>query len=95
MAAYVVVNIDVTDPARYADYIAVAGATVAEFGGEYLARGGAAQRLEGSWDPKRVVILRFDSVDAANAWWTSDAYAGPRAMRQAAATTDMMLVDGV
>jgi uncharacterized protein (DUF1330 family) len=95
MAAYVMVNIDVTDPARYADYIAVAGATVAAFGGEYLARGGAAQRLEGSWNPKRVVILRFDSVEAAKAWWSSDAYAGPKAMRQAAAITDMMLVDGV
>jgi len=95
MAAYIVLNIDVTDPARYPEYAKVAGATVEQYGGRYLARGGTATTLEGSIQPKRVVILEFPSYERAKAWWDCEEYRGPKAIRQSAATSDTILVDGV
>ena len=95
MAAYVVLNIDVTDPTRYADYARAAGATVELFGGTYLVRGGRAEALEGSADPKRVVILQFPTYERAKAWWDSAEYREPKLIRQSAARSDTLIVDGV
>jgi len=95
MAAYVIVNIEITDPVGYAEYAKAAGATVAQYGGEYLARGGRAERLEGDWEPKRFVVLRFDSLERAKAWWASAEYAEPKSMRQSASKTNMIVVEGV
>jgi uncharacterized protein (DUF1330 family) len=95
MPAYVIVNIEVTDPARYPEYIQAAPPTIARFGGRYLARGGRAERLEGEWDPKRFVVLEFPTYERAREWWASEEYAGPRALRQASARANMILVEGL
>jgi uncharacterized protein (DUF1330 family) len=95
MAAYLIVNVDVTDPVRYQDYVKEVPATIAAFGGRYLARGGKAEVLEGAYSPKRMVILEFESVERARAWWASEVYREPKALRQASATTDLILVEGV
>jgi uncharacterized protein (DUF1330 family) len=95
VAAYVIVDIHVTDPIRYEDYKPQAAATVAAFGGRYLARGGAAQVLEGDWQPGRLVILEFPDTATAQRWLDSEDYRGPRALRQATSTTNMVLVPGV
>ena len=95
MAAYMVLNIEVTDPTRYADYAKAAGATVEQFGGRYLARGGRAESLEGSVQPKRVVILEFPTAERAKAWWDSAEYREPKRIRQSAATSDTLIVEGV
>ena len=95
MAAYIIVNIEITDPERYAEYIKVAPSTIAKFGGEYLARGGKVEKLEGSWEPKRVVVLEFETYEKAKAWWSCDEYAGPKKLRQSAAITNMILVEGM
>ena len=95
MAAYVILNIEVTDPTRYADYIKAAGTTVERYGGKYLARGGRAEKLEGSTEPKRFVILEFPSYERAKAWWDCVEYQGPKAIRRSAAHSDAILVDGV
>lgn len=95
MAAYVLVNIEVHDPDRYAEYIRIAPATVAKYQGRYVARGGRTERLEGDWRPRRVVVLEFPTYDLAKAWWSSEEYRGPKALRQATASTDMVLVEGV
>ena len=68
--------------------------TLAQFGARYLARGGTATQLEGTWEPKRVVILEFDSADRARAWWSSEDYRELRELRQASARTNMILVEG-
>lgn len=95
MSAYIILNVEIADPQGYAEYVKLAGATVSAYGGRYLARGGKAETLEGAAAPRRVVVLEFDSYDRARAWWTSDEYAGAKAIRQRAARTDMILVDGV
>jgi uncharacterized protein (DUF1330 family) len=95
MAAYVIVNIEVTDPGPYEEYKRQAAATIAQYGGRYLVRGGAAERLEGSWVPRRVVVLEFPSAARAREWLHSPEYAPALKLRQAAAKSDMILVEGV
>lgn len=95
MAAYIIVDIDVRNAAEYEDYKQQASRTIEKFGGEFLVRGGLATPLEGDWNPKRLVVLRFDSAERARAWWSSEEYAGPKALRQRTAYSRMVLVEGV
>lgn len=95
MAAYIIVNVEVTDTTRYADYTRVVGDSLVPYGGRFLVRGGRAEKLEGSLDPKRVVVLEFPSLERAKAWWSSEEYREPKAIRQRSSTTDMIVVDGV
>jgi len=95
MAGYVIVNIEVTDAERYKEYIQAAPASIARFGGRYLARGGRAERLEGDWMPLRFVVLEFPSYERAREWWASDDYAAARALRQASANANMIVVEGL
>ena len=95
MAAYIIVNVEVTDPTRYADYTRVVGDSLLPYGGRFLVRGGKAETLEGSLEPKRVVVLEFPSLERAKAWWSSEEYREPKAIRQRSSTTDMIVVDGV
>lgn len=95
MPAYVVVDIQVQDPVRYEEYKLQAGPSVSAFGGRYLARGGAVTRLEGDWTPGRFVILEFPSAARAKEWWDSDLYRPIKALRQASASSRMILVEGL
>jgi len=95
MSAYVIVNVDVVDAQRYAEYAEVAPVSIEAQGGRYLVRGGRAEILEGGWQPKRVVVLEFESFDAAKAWWASEEYRSAKVLRQACAKTEMILVEGV
>lgn len=95
MAAYIVVNIEITDPERYAEYIKAAPASIAAHGGRYIARGGRTEKLEGAYNPKRFVVLEFPTYEQALTWWNCQEYAAPKALRQASARTDMILVEGV
>jgi uncharacterized protein (DUF1330 family) len=68
---------------------------VAAYGGKYLARGGRTELLEGTWEPKRLVILEFESMARAKEWLTSPEYALPRQLRHQTARSHMLLVEGV
>ena len=93
MPAYVIVQIDIEDPATYERYKALAPASIAAYGGRYLVRGGASEVLEGSWRPPRLVILEFPDRARARAWWDSPEYASAKALRQSCAHTEMLLVE--
>ena len=95
MAAYCIYQIEITDPELYKDYVAQVPATVAKFEGEYLARGGRSETLEGQWPDRRTVILKFPSYEHAKRWHESEEYAGPKAIRLAASEADALLIDGV
>lgn len=95
MAAFVIVQIAVTDPKAFETYRAQVPATLAKYGGEYLVRGGRMEVLEGAWPWPRVVVLKFPSVEQAKAWHASPAYAGPMQLRQAATAGNMIVVEGV
>ncbi len=95
MAAYLIVEVSVEDPELYARYRELVPASLEAWDGHFLVRGGASRTLEGDWDPERIVVIRFPSVEQAQAWWSSDAYREARELRQRAATTRMIVVDGV
>jgi uncharacterized protein (DUF1330 family) len=95
MPGYIVLDVVVRDPVAYERYKALAGSSVAAYGGRYLVRGGATVALEGSWKPSRLVILEFPSVEQARAWWTSSEYGPAKAIRQGCADTEMLLVEGL
>lgn len=95
MAAYVITEIDITDPKGYEEYKRMGPPTVAAYGGQFIARGGKMEILEGSWSPKRIVILQFDSVERATEWWNSKEYRTAKRVRHRTAITNMIVVDGV
>jgi uncharacterized protein (DUF1330 family) len=95
MSAYVIADIDVQDPVRYADYRKMVPASIEAYGGRFLARGGKVESLEGPWEPKRTVIVEFPSVERAKAWWDSDEYAPAKALRRAASQGSLILLEGL
>ena len=95
-AAYILVDSLITDPEQFKQYAALAPAAVASAGGEYLARGGRNETLEGDWKPPRVTVLRFPSYEAARAFYDSAAYQTVREHRKGAtAHFNMVLVEGL
>ncbi len=95
MSAYVVVDIERTDLERAAAYAKMSGPSVERHGGRFLARGGTVRVLEGEWEPKRLVVIEFPSIDAAEAWFDSPDYREARAMREDAGIWRMVVVAGV
>jgi uncharacterized protein (DUF1330 family) len=95
MAAYVIAHIDVQDPVRYEDYKSMSPVSIEQYGGRFIARGGAVEVLEGNWQPKRLVLLEFPTADAARQWYASEEYAPARALRQATSTGDLVMLEGV
>jgi uncharacterized protein (DUF1330 family) len=95
MAVYAVVNVRVTDPARYAEYRDKAPATIAHYGGRYLVRGAAVEALEGEWDPERLVVLEFESMGRLREWYDSPEYAPLKRLRGEAAATQFVVVEGL
>jgi uncharacterized protein (DUF1330 family) len=94
--AYVLVEMNVTDPEQYKHYMAAAPATIKPYGGEYLVRGGKHESLEGDWQPHRIAVLRFPSYEQAKAWYDNGAYTQVRTQRAGATEYfNMVLVEGV
>ncbi len=95
MAAYVIVRVEVTDPAQYRRYTEKTPATIAKFGGRFLVRGGEAVTLEGPHESRRIVILEFPSLEQAKAWYASDDYRNVKRLRVDAAQGELLVVNGV
>lgn len=94
MKAYIIVDVKITDPVRYEDYKKLTPGSLIPYDGKFIVRGGAAETLEGSWDPGRIVVVEFPSLAKAKAWWSSEGYAPAKALRQSASTTRMIVVEG-
>ena len=95
MSAYIIVEIEVTDPVGYEKYKNLAGATVEKYDGKYIVRGGKTEVLEGDWQPKRMVVLEFPTMKRAKEWLNCEEYREPRKMRHATAKTNMLVIEGV
>jgi len=95
MAAYVISEVDIRDERSAHEYRALAAASIEQYGGRYLVRGGQVERRSGTWEPKRLVILEFPSTEQARAWWDSPEYAPAKALREACAVSDVVIVEGV
>jgi uncharacterized protein (DUF1330 family) len=94
MTAYVIGEIEVTDPASYEEYRKQVLATVTKHGGRFVVRGGKVEPLEGGWNPKRIVVLEFPSMEKAQAWYRSAEYAPLIKLRQRASRGKLILVEG-
>ncbi len=95
MAAYFIADLDVTDPKGIEEYRQGVPATIAKYGGRYLVRGGACSKLEGQWEPKRLVVLEFPTMEQAKRWYESPDYRELKALRFKTAKTNLVLVEGV
>lgn len=94
MVAYVINEIIVTEPERFLTYSSQVPAILARYGGAYVVRGGAPERVDGPEPPERLVVLRFESREAAMAWRTSPEYLAILPIREATSTSRVYIVDG-
>jgi len=94
MTAYVIGEIEVTDPGAYEEYRKQVPAVIAKFGGRYLVRGGRVEPLEGGWSPKRLVVVEFPSMEQALKWYRSAEYATLIKVRQKASLGSLAIVEG-
>ena len=94
MPAYVINDMDVTDPQLFEEYKKLSPPSVAQYGGKFLARGGRTETLEGAWSPRRLVILEFPDMASAQAWIDSPEYAPARRLRQRSSNSNIVLVEG-
>jgi uncharacterized protein (DUF1330 family) len=95
MSAYMIVNLEVKDPVAYEAYKAQVPALIRKYGGEYLARGGACEVLEGDWRPGRLVLFRFPDMQSIQALQVDPEYQPLKALRQKEAYTEAVAVEGV
>jgi uncharacterized protein (DUF1330 family) len=95
MTAYIIVDLEVTDPALFEQYRAAVPATISAYGGKYLVRGGAFDVLEGTWQPKRVIVLEFETMARLKEWYGSPDYAPLRSLRAKCAKTNVIAIEGV
>ena len=95
MPAYVIVEVSITDPVEYEEYKKLTPAAIAAYDGRFVVRGAQTESLEGNWQPERIVVLEFPSVERAKEWWNSELYSKAKVIRQRAAKTKMIVVQGV
>jgi uncharacterized protein (DUF1330 family) len=95
MPAYIIVEIEIHNPAEYEDYKKLTPGSLTNYQGKFIVRGGKTETLEGDWSPQRFVMLEFPTVALAKAWWASEEYAPAKALRQRTASSKMIVVEGV
>ena len=94
MPAYVIVEIEIQDHEAYEGYKKLTPASIAAYDGKFIVRGGQSESLEGDWNPERIVVLEFPTMERAREWWNSQSYAPAKKIRQASAHTKMLLIEG-
>jgi len=94
MPAYLIAQVKIHDPERYKQYSERTPAIIAQYGGRFIARGGASETLEGSASNRRVVIVEFPSMDAARDFYNSHAYQQAKAIRTPVSDAEFVLVEG-
>ncbi|HEX4826532.1 MAG TPA: DUF1330 domain-containing protein [Candidatus Polarisedimenticolaceae bacterium] len=95
MAAYLIVDIEITDSEAFAEYRRLVPAFIERHGGRYLARGGAVSVLEGSWQPRRAVILEFPNMAALKSFHEDPAYQPLRELRERSTRSNLVAIEGV
>jgi uncharacterized protein (DUF1330 family) len=95
MPAYVLAEIEITNPEGYKEYTAHVPATIAQYGGRFVVRGGKATALEGEWPERRRVLIEFPTADAARQWFDSPEYEKPKEMRRANSKGRLLLLEGI
>ena len=95
MAAYVIVDVEITDADLYGQFMKQVTGTVESHGGQFVTRGGSLEVVLGNWSPKRVAILQFDSLDQARGWLNSPEYTALDDIRSKSSNINMVIVEGL
>ena len=95
MAVYMIAQLEITDAETFKRYSEQVAATVQQYGGRYLVRGGSVETLEGAVSGRRLVVVEFDSKESAKRWYSSAEYVPLIKLRQSASEGDIVLVDGI
>ena len=95
MAAYVIFDVDISDPARYQEFMSGVKPALEAAGARYLARGGTHKVYEGDWEPRRIVLLEFPSVAAWESFYGGSTYQGLKAVRDACSSARLVSVEGL
>ncbi len=95
MSAYLIANIDVNEPDKFKEYLRQTPQIVRKFGGKFLVRGGEMAVCEGNWNPKRLVMVKFESLEMAKQFYNSEEYATVRKIRQDSTYTEWVFVEGI
>lgn len=95
MPAYVIADITVHDAELYEDYRRQVPSVIERYGGRYLVRGGVFEVFEGEWQPNRMIVLEFADMDSLRRWYQSADYQALLRIRQNAARTNLIAVEGV
>lgn len=96
MSAYVISEVDdVRDPVGFEVYRTIAAKTIAQYGGQYLIRGGAADLIEGGPPPKTIIVVEFPTLARLREWYASPEYAEALKVRQTAFDRRLIFVEGV
>jgi uncharacterized protein (DUF1330 family) len=95
MPAYLISTIEIKDAAGYDEYRKLVAPVLQQYGGRFLVRGGRIHHLEGQWQPKRVVVVEFDSVERAKAFSDSAEYAQAKLIRHRTSDSSVIVVEGV
>jgi uncharacterized protein (DUF1330 family) len=94
MPVYLIADIEVHDPQRYAQYTDQAQGIIARHGGRYLVRGGTVTPLSGNWHPERVVVIAFDSIERLRACFASPEYRAIAPLRLESTTSRSIVIEG-
>jgi uncharacterized protein (DUF1330 family) len=95
VTAYVIADVHLNNSGDYADYVRQTPATIAQFGGRFVTRGGRAENLEGDWHPDRIVVVEFSSFEQAKNWYRSPQYSALIPIRQRNSRSRLIVVEGV
>jgi uncharacterized protein (DUF1330 family) len=95
MAAYVIFDVDIRDAARYAEFMAQVKPALERVGARYLARGGAHTVHEGDWQPRRIVLLEFPSIQAWEDFYNGPTYQGLKTIRDECSSARLVSVEGL
>lgn len=93
--AYVIAEVDVTDPQAYEQYKVLSTQAISEAGGEVLVRGGPVHPVEGGWTPARIVVIAFSSLEHARRFYDGERYRQARQARAQAANMRLIIAEGV
>jgi uncharacterized protein (DUF1330 family) len=95
MPAYIIVDVQIENHEAYEEYKKLTPASIAAYDGKFIVRGGVTETVEGDWQPGRIVVLEFPTMARAKEWYASEGYTAAKKIRHIAATTKMILVEGV
>jgi uncharacterized protein (DUF1330 family) len=94
MSAYVIYDVQIRDPERYKEYTVKVKPAIEAAGGRYLARGGEHKVIEGSWEPRRLVLFEFPSVAKAEEFYNSELYREYKTIREESSSGNIVIVEG-